>query len=63
MPKATAPLDLLRQLREVFKTDAEAFRRKEASAWTRLEKQAMAGQAAACEYTVERIDATLRDWA
>lgn len=62
MAKGTPPIELLKQLREVFKADADSFRRKEATAWTRLEKQAMAGQAAACEYTVKRIDDTLRDW-
>lgn len=63
MPSSTPPLDLLRELREVFVADAKAFRSKEAGAWTTLEKHAIAGKAAACEHAVKRIDATLRDWA
>jgi hypothetical protein len=63
MDKATAPLDLLRELRQVFEHDAAEYRKREQIAPGPLEQQACAAKAYANETVVRKIDATLRDWA
>lgn len=61
--KATAPLDLLRELRRAFVHEANEYRRKQENALAPLERQAAAAKAYANEQAVRKIDATLRDWA
>jgi hypothetical protein len=63
MDKATAPLDLLRELRRGFEHDAKVCREKEKLALSEFEKRAIGARAYANENAVRRIDATLRDWA
>jgi hypothetical protein len=63
MDKATAPLDLLRELRQVFEHDAAEYRRQEQASLPRWEQVGLGAKAYACENAVRKIDATLRDWA
>jgi hypothetical protein len=63
MCKATAPIDLLRELREVFVIDGANFRIVARDASTTGDQRAAGARAFACETAVKRIDATLRDWA
>lgn len=67
MDKATAPLDLLRELRAGFEAEAGAFREQQrklvAAGLGRSGKEQSCGaKAFAAESAVKRIDATLRDW-
>ena len=60
--KATAPIDLLREIRRGYEIEADQHRSKEKLALSRFEKQAEGAKAYAAESMVRRIDATLRDW-
>jgi hypothetical protein len=60
--KATAPLDLLREIRTGFEAEARHYRELERQAPIR-EQQANGAKAYAAEQAVRKIDATLRDWA
>lgn len=61
--KATAPIDLLREIRQGFVVEAGHFREQQEQAARRSVKQAMGAKAFAAEHVVRKIDATLRDWA
>lgn len=61
MVKATAPIDLLRELRRGFETEAKHFRELEAQRAAGGARAAGA-KAYAAEQAVKKIDATLRDW-
>jgi hypothetical protein len=63
MDKATAPIDLLRELRRVFEYEAAEYRKKEQVSLSRLEQKSFGAKAYANEQAVRKIDATLRDWA
>lgn len=63
MPKSTAPIPLLRELRRAFEHDAGEYRKREQSSLSRLEQQSLGARAYACETAVRKIDETLRDWA
>jgi hypothetical protein len=58
--KATAPIDLLRELRRGFKMEAIHFRNEEKKPFANV--RAMGTKAYGAEQAVKRIDATLRDW-
>lgn len=61
--KATAPLDLLRELKNSFMHDALAYRDIERDAEVEGDRRAAGAKAYANETVVRKIDATLRDWA
>lgn len=63
MCKATAPIDLLREIREGFRHEAAEYRRIEQGAFSKMEQQVAGAKAFAAENAVRKIDATLRDWA
>jgi hypothetical protein len=61
--RATAPIDLLREIRRAYEAEAAEYRRQEQLALSRFEMQALGAKAYASEQAVRKIDATLRDWA
>lgn len=63
MSKATAPLDLLREIRQGFIAEAGEYRQRAGRTPDRGEEQACGAKAYAAETVVRKIDATLRDWA
>lgn len=63
MCKAMAPLDLLKELRQVFEHHAATFRKRQQATYSKLEANAAGARACACEQAIKKIDATLRDWA
>ena len=62
MCKATAPIDLLRELRVGFETEARHYRDRAQRTPDRAEEQIAGAKAFAAESAVKKIDATLRDW-
>ena len=60
--KATAPIDLLRELRAGFEAEARHFRERQARTFDGAEKHTVGAKAFAAENAVRKIDATLRDW-
>lgn len=63
MTKATAPIDLLRELRTGFEAEAKHFRGLEQTRMAGGGRRAAGVKAFAAEQAVKKIDATLRDWA
>lgn len=63
MQKALAPIDLLREIRRGFASEAAHRRTKESISLSKVEARAEGAKAYAAEQMVRKIDATLRDWA
>ena len=63
MTKATAPIDLLREFRVGFDSEARHYRDRAAKTPDPVEEQLCGAKAFAAEQAVKKIDATLRDWA
>jgi len=63
MPKATAPIDMLRKCRAEFAKQAENFETAKRAAGTVWERNAADEFGATTRRFVSDIDATLRDWA
>jgi hypothetical protein len=60
--RASAPIDLLREIRRGFVAEAGHFRQQESEATSKLDRAVFGAKAFAAENTVRKIDATLRDW-
>lgn len=62
--KATAPIDLLHELRAGFEAEARHYRaRQETPGNSLVDNRIFGAHAFAAEQAVKKIDATLRDWA
>lgn len=60
--KATAPIDMLRQCRAHFATEANVHRRSAGRSKTVMGRAAAITNAELNEKMISHIDATLRDW-